>query len=76
MNDRTAANSPKFPAPSYLVSAVPSPDPARPIRLRIDHGLPGARDIDLSLVQGWDLHGDLGAQLAQHPAPDLSGRKA
>jgi hypothetical protein len=58
------------------LTVTASGDAARPIRLRIDHGLPGARDIDLSLVQGWDLHGELGAELAQHPAPDLSGRSA
>jgi hypothetical protein len=29
---------------------------------------------DLSLVQAWELHAALGAQLARHPAPDLSTR--
>jgi hypothetical protein len=27
---------------------------------------------DLSPVQAWELHAALGAQLARHPAPDLS----
>ncbi|MYW02517.1 hypothetical protein [Streptomyces sp. SID3343] len=29
---------------------------------------------DLTLVQAWELHAALGAQLARYPAPDLSPR--
>jgi hypothetical protein len=60
-----------------VIRAVPSPDPARPIRLQFDHGLLGGGwDVDLSLVQAWDLHCDISAQLARHPAPELPARKA
>jgi hypothetical protein len=51
------------------VSAIPGPDPGRPIRLQADRGSPVGIDLDLTVNQGWDLADDLAAILARHPAP-------
>jgi hypothetical protein len=54
---------------------VETDDEARPVQVQmIDRH--GARDYDLTLIQLWELHADISAQLGRHPAPNLSGRKA
>lgn len=56
------------------VRCAESTDPSRPIRLLFNDG-PGGWHIDLTVVQAWEVSGDLAAQLARHPAPDLPGRR-
>ncbi|MYW00821.1 hypothetical protein [Streptomyces sp. SID3343] len=57
------------------VRAVAAADPRRPILVQADHTGPDACDLALTVIQAWELIGDLQAQVARHPAPTLRGER-
>ncbi|WP_237534938.1 hypothetical protein [Streptomyces sp. SID3343] len=53
------------------IRAVVSADLRRPIDIQADHTRPDACVWALTVIQAWELIGDLQALVARHPAPAM-----
>lgn len=57
-----------MPSTPTALTVVDTSDPTRPVGVLVDHG---PDRLDLTLVQAWELLGDLQATVHRHPVPTL-----